>query len=195
MNCTKQYFISLLVVFVLIFARADADSVDDILKRVGIHRGIVALIGVPNNSTDQPVEIANKAEFTLYIQTANEEVANRLREKAAEAELLGNRIFVAHGSFNTVHLADNVADCILVAPAAEGKTSDEELLRAVRPRAMVLVGDRELVKPVPNGIDEWTHPYHGPDNNPQSNDQLVRGSFRTQFLAFKSSHQCPSKRS
>ncbi|MEZ6153272.1 MAG: PQQ-binding-like beta-propeller repeat protein [Pirellulaceae bacterium] len=39
------------------------------------------------------------------------------------------------------------------------------------------------MKPVPDGIDQWTHPYHGPDNNPQSNDQLVRGDFRTQFIA------------
>ena len=83
----------------------------------------------------------------------------------------------------SIHLADNVADAILVAPSAESDTSDEELLRALRPRASAFVGDRQLVKPVPNGIDEWTHPYHGPDNNPQSNDQLVRGSFRTQFLA------------
>jgi outer membrane protein assembly factor BamB len=36
---------------------------------------------------------------------------------------------------------------------------------------------------VPAGIDEWTHPYHGPDNNPQSTDQLAKGAFRTQFLA------------
>ena len=41
----------------------------------------------------------------------------------------------------------------------------------------------KLVKPVPAGIDEWTHPYHGPDNNPQSTDRYVRGNFRTQFLA------------
>ena len=184
MNCTNQSFISWLVVIVLIFARAHADSVDDVLERVGIQRGIIALIGVPNESADQPVEIANKSELTLYIQTSDEEMANRIRKKAIESKLLGNRIFVAHGAFNTVHLADNVADCILVAPSAEGKVSDEELLRAVRPRAMVLTGDRELVKPVPAGIDEWTHPYHGPDNNPQSTDQLVRGSFRTQFLGF-----------
>ena len=184
MNCAKQCVISLLVTFVLMVVRAPADSIDDVLKRTGINRGIVALIGVPNDSADHAVDIANNSELTLYIQTADKNLANRIREQAAEAKLLGNRIFVAHALFNTVHLADNVADCILVAPSAEGKTLDNELLRVVRPRAMVFVGDRELVKPVPHGIDEWTHPYHGPDNNPQSNDQLVRGSFRTQFLGF-----------
>ena len=88
MNCTKQSFISLLVVFVLILASAHADSVDDVLERVGIHRGIVALIGVPNDHADQAVEIANKSELTLYIQTADEELANSIRKKAAESKLL-----------------------------------------------------------------------------------------------------------
>jgi outer membrane protein assembly factor BamB len=45
------------------------------------------------------------------------------------------------------------------------------------------VGDRKLVKPVPKGIEDWSHPYHGADNNPNSNDQLVRGDFQTQFIA------------
>jgi outer membrane protein assembly factor BamB len=61
--------------------------------------------------------------------------------------------------------------------------SDDDLRRALRPHATAFVGDRKLTKPVPSGIDEWSHPYHGPDNNPQSTDQLVHGEFRTQFLA------------
>jgi outer membrane protein assembly factor BamB len=45
------------------------------------------------------------------------------------------------------------------------------------------VADRQIVKPFPEGIDWWTHPYHGPDNNPQSTDQLARAPYLTQFLA------------
>ncbi|MGE3781048.1 MAG: PQQ-binding-like beta-propeller repeat protein, partial [Pirellulaceae bacterium] len=82
-----------------------------------------------------------------------------------------------------IHLADNVADGLLVSPSARSLAVDAELLRVLRPRAAAFLGDRKLVKPVPAGIDEWTHPYHGPDNNPQSTDQLVRGALRTQFLA------------
>ena len=36
---------------------------------------------------------------------------------------------------------------------------------------------------MPDGIDDWSHPYHGPDNNPQSRDQIARGPYLTQFLA------------
>ena len=42
---------------------------------------------------------------------------------------------------------------------------------------------QELVKPVPDGVDDWSHPYHGPDNNPQSRDQVARAPYLTQFLA------------
>lgn len=30
---------------------------------------------------------------------------------------------------------------------------------------------------------DWSHPYHGADNNPVSNDKLARGPYLTQFLA------------
>ena len=49
--------------------------------------------------------------------------------------------------------------------------------------AAAFIGSRKLVKPVPDGIDEWTHPYHGPDNNPQSNDKVIVAPYLTQYLA------------
>ena len=63
------------------------------------------------------------------------------------------------------------------------EAGDAELLRILRPLASAWIGDRQLTKPVPEGSDEWTHPYHGPDNNPNSTDQQVKGKFRTQFIS------------
>ena len=60
---------------------------------------------------------------------------------------------------------------------------DEELLRVLHPEGKAIVGGQEIVKPFPAGIDAWSHPYHGPDNNPQSSDQLARMPYLTQFLA------------
>jgi outer membrane protein assembly factor BamB len=40
-----------------------------------------------------------------------------------------------------------------------------------------------LVKPFPAGVDDWTHPYHGPDNNPQSQDKVIVAPYLTHFLA------------
>ncbi|HID21881.1 MAG TPA: hypothetical protein EYP14_05700, partial [Planctomycetaceae bacterium] len=37
-------------------------------------------------------------------------------------------------------------------------------------------------KPMPAGVDCWSHWEHGPDNNPYSNDKLIRAPYLTQFL-------------
>ena len=52
----------------------------------------------------------------------------------------------------------------------------------MRPGAKALLGKEVVTKPIPAGIDDWSHHYHGPDNNPQSNDQVARAPFLTQFI-------------
>ena len=59
----------------------------------------------------------------------------------------------------------------------------EELLRIVRPRGSVIIAGKLHPKAVPEGVGEWTHPYHGADNNPQSWDRLARAPYLTRFLA------------
>jgi len=159
-------------------------SVDDNLQKIGIKRGIIVLLGVADADPNYAVALANRSDLTLYVQTADDKQAHRIRAAAAAAGQLGSRIFVETGPLNAIHLADNLADGIVVGETAHDQVTDKELLRALRPRAKAIVGGRQLVKPVPAGIDDWSHPYHGPDNNPQSNDQLVRGTFRTQFLGY-----------
>ncbi|MHC4355463.1 MAG: class I SAM-dependent methyltransferase, partial [Planctomycetota bacterium] len=38
-------------------------------------------------------------------------------------------------------------------------------------------------KPVPPGVDDWSHWEHSPDNNPVSTDQVIKAPYMTQFLA------------
>ncbi len=40
-----------------------------------------------------------------------------------------------------------------------------------------------LRKRAPRGIDSWTHWEHGPDNNPVSEDQVIKAPYMTQFMA------------
>ncbi len=156
------------------------ETVESDLKRIGVRRGIVAVIGLPERGAQHLVDLAKASELTIYFQSSQRDDVQAVQQAADEAGLLGQRLFADHGSSASIQLADNLADCIL---QLQPDTPDAELLRALRPRASAFVGDRELVKPVPDGIDEWTHPFHGPDNNPQSDDQHVRGAFRTQFLS------------
>ncbi|MFC1735056.1 PQQ-binding-like beta-propeller repeat protein [Candidatus Hydrogenedentota bacterium] len=40
----------------------------------------------------------------------------------------------------------------------------------------------EITKPLPIGIDSWSHWNHGPDNNPMSTDTVIKAPYRTQWV-------------
>ncbi len=181
--CVAASIATVAMLVVSASARADL-SVEQSLKKIDVERGIVALVGLPNSDASYPIALAKGSGLTIYVQLQDEKQATAVREAAEAAGLLGQRVFVGWGTFDTIRLADNVADGILVADSARDKTPKRELLRALRPKGVLISAATVQVKPVPAGIDEWSHPYHGPDNNPQSNDKLARGEFRTQFLGF-----------
>ncbi|MBM4000546.1 MAG: hypothetical protein FJ297_13595 [Planctomycetes bacterium] len=159
-----------------------AERIAERARALGIERGIIACCGLPDGGAGEVVELA-RAGLTVYFQSPSAADVAAVRSAAEKDGTLGSRIFADQGPIATIRLADQVADGLFVSQSASEGAADAELLRVVRPRATVRVGDRERVKPVPAGIDEWTHPFHGADNNPQSRDQLVKGDFRTQFIA------------
>jgi outer membrane protein assembly factor BamB len=163
-------------------SRAVSPAVAESLNRLDIQRGIVAVVGLPEGNAAALIESLAGREITIWFQSADATEVSAVRKAADEKGLLGSRVFAAQQPPATIRLADNLADGILVALSSADAVDDGELLRALRPQAMALVGKRQLVKPVPEGYDDWSHPYHRPDNNPQSTDRYVRGEFRTQFV-------------
>jgi len=166
-------------------APAAGSSVDAeaALERIGVEKGICAVVGLPN--ADQPgfvVELAKGSELVVYFQSPSADEVAAVREAADAAGLLGRRVFVGQGSLKSVHLADNLADAVLVSASNRGEADEAEILRVLHPEAKAILGDRQIVKPLPEGIDHWSHVYHGPDNNPQSTDQVARAPYLTQFL-------------
>ncbi len=151
-------------------------------EQVDVKRGIVVFIGLPDSNLDEIINLSKSTEITYYYQLTDQKQVRSLREKAEKAGLLGKRIFIDSGSLDSIHLADNLADLIGVDPSVKDQVSEKELLRILRPKGIAWLGGKKLVKPVPEGSDEWTHPYHSPDNNPQSNDKNVKGNFQPQFL-------------
>ncbi len=177
------------LLFLLLFptppAAGDGTAADtaSLLKTIGTNRGIVAMLDVPIGQVDTVIQLAKGSELRVYCQSSDAKQVAALRGAVEKARLLGQRVFVQHGSSILIHLGSNMADCVLASSDVKHPPSDAELLRVLRPLATAHIGNRKLVKPIPEGIDEWTHPYHGPDNNPQSSDKLVKGDFQTQFLA------------
>jgi outer membrane protein assembly factor BamB len=159
-------------------------AVAQTLQQISINRGVCAVVGLPESGGPAlVVGLARESELTVYFQSSQAEEVAAVRKAAVTAGLLGRRVFVEHGENRTIHLADNLADALLVAPVVERALDEAELLRALHPGAVAIVDGRRLVKPQAKGVDQWSHVFHGPDNNPLSTDQLARAPYLTQFLA------------
>lgn len=179
--------VGLLSLFVLVCTceaqLAADDRVEAVLADFAQQRGVVAVLGLPESDPTFVTELATARELTVYFQSPDAEQVRAVQAAADRLNLLGVRVFADEGPLDSVHLSHNLADLVYVDSASQEQAVDAELLRVLRPQASALIGQRRITKPVPDGYDDWSHPYHGPDNNPQSRDQFVRGAFQTQFVA------------
>ncbi len=163
---------------------AEADRrAKQILSRLGLDRGVCVLLD--ESPAEMAVALARQSKLIVYVQLPVDEAVDAVRRQIDRAGLLGTRVFVEKGSWTHIHLADNLADAVVVTPAVVSAVESHrnELIRVVNPLGQVLMGDEVITKPYPPEADDWSHPFHGPDNNPQSEDQLVRGAYMTQFMS------------
>jgi len=154
------------------------------MQNPDLNRGIVGVIGITANEVHRLFELCQREGLIVFVQTDDQALATVIRARADAAQLLGTRLFIETGSLKNIHLGNNVADRILVSESLGNAVPETEVMRVLRPRGIAKIANQARVKPVPSGTDDWSHPYHGPDNNPQSDDQLVRGNFRTQFIGY-----------
>jgi len=148
-----------------------------ILDKIGVTRGICVVLG--DNKCELALELARDSELLIYVQLRRAKDVEKARRMVDEAGFYGTRIFVEKGPLSKLHIADNLADAVI----AVGRAPKAEVLRVLRPKGKALLGSEVLVKPVPEGIDDWSHPYHGPDNNPQSEDTVIRAPYLTHFMS------------
>jgi len=156
------------------------DRDGSILKEIGVSRGICVLLG--EAKCELAVKLARESELMIYVQLPRAQDIETARRTVDEAGLYGTRIFVEKGSLERLHLADNLTDAVVAMDKATD-ISEKEALRVLRPGGKALLGRKVLIKPFPEGADDWSHPYHGPDNNPQSKDRIIVAPYLTQFLA------------
>ena len=151
-----------------------------ILGRMDVPRGIAVVLGEP--TCRFAMDLARRSELLVYTQLGDREHVDRARRAAAAAGLDATRLQIDEGGPTRLHLADNLADVVVVLAGATN-VPRAEVLRVLHPRGRAYMGGQEFVKPVPEGVDDWSHPYHGPDNNPQSQDRVIIAPYLTQFLA------------
>ena len=153
---------------------------------LGISKGWCVVVG--ERACERAVKLARETELSVYVQLPGGQAVQQGREQVRQAApglahgFLNQRIWVERGALTHLGLADNLADA-LWAPGGTADLPESEALRVLRPLGQAWFADRVLTKPVPAGVDDWSHPYHLPDNNPASGDQVARGPYLTHFLA------------
>ena len=153
-----------------------------LLEQIEIQSGICVLTGTP----DPPlvINLCRSNQLKWFVQIEDRDLVQEMRAVSHRSGLLGTRVYVEQGSPERLPLPDNFVDAFVVA-GTQTKTSAavrQEVLRILHPGGRAVMGQEVLTKPRPTGADDWSHPYHGPDNNPQSRDQNAKAPYLTQFL-------------
>ncbi|NLF39683.1 PQQ-binding-like beta-propeller repeat protein [bacterium] len=183
--CVACWFASLLLVTSHCAAVSIASPYDVPEQPDAWPRGLAVVLGIESNAfRAAALALAHERDVLVFCQTPSAAAADEMRNAADAAGMLGTRVFVAHGPLARLGLADNLAGEIVAPPCVTQDVAEAELLRVLHPEGTAVIGDRTIVKPFPEGIDAWSHPHHGPDNNPLSRDRQARVPYMTQFLGF-----------
>jgi len=151
-----------------------------VIDKMNITRGICVVLG--DKGCKLALDLVRNSELTIFVQLEDAVDMQSARQAVDDAGFYGTRIYVEQGKPTRIHLANNIADALVVLGDVSG-LSKAEALRVLRPDGKALLGQKELTKSFPKGVDDWSHPYHSPDNNPQSQDRVARAPYLTQFLA------------
>lgn len=156
---------------------ATAADVTTLLGQIGVTKGVCVVVASQDHRL--PVQLAEQSELFVFVHSPSKEYVTRTRQSAYSSGLLGTRIYVEHGPEARISLADNLADAVVVIDSVIPKS---ELLRVAQPGAKVIDSNSTFTKTRPVDEDDWSHPYHGPDNNPRSRDAHAKPPYLTQFL-------------
>ncbi|MEQ8786887.1 MAG: PQQ-binding-like beta-propeller repeat protein [Pirellulaceae bacterium] len=156
-------------------------DVAQVLEQTGPGPGVCVIVGA--GDAKRLLELARASQWTLLVHAQDAQAAGQLRREAEAAGLLGTRVYVEQDIDGRLPLATNLADVLIVADDGIAQYKSEELRRVLHPGAKLVRGGETIVMPAAADSDDWSHPYHGPDNNPLSRDAAARGALLTQFLA------------
>ncbi|MSQ95657.1 MAG: hypothetical protein EXR98_14005 [Gemmataceae bacterium] len=173
---TRIVFLSFVLLALISPALSAGDEqAKEIIRTIRTGKGIVLLAGDAGLAA---LPLAKSSDWTFFVQMPKAK-ADDLRKELDQGGLLGNRVYVQDG-VKSLYLADDLADAVIV--SSDVNIPESEVLRVLRPEGKGVVGNKKLTKPFAKGTDEWSHPYRAPDNNPQSQDTVMKRPFMTHYM-------------
>ena len=110
-------------------------------ERIGIKRGLCVILC--DKDCDQAMQLADDTDMLIYVQMESAKDVDAARQRIDAAGLYGKRIWVEKGNSDKIHLADNLADVLVVLGPAAEEIAEKEALRVLCPRGKAIIGERE----------------------------------------------------
>jgi len=152
-----------------------ADAAVDLSKHLGKTPALVVVVCGGNQGDLSAIAgLVEKTPWTVFCRGPASPGLEKIRDWASEKGLLGGRVCVVDDPGASLWLAGDLADAVWVAPGVDDPPSKKEILRVLRPGGVCVASGKGVVKAASPGVDEWRHPYHGPDNNVVSHDRVAR---------------------
>lgn len=170
----KTWFVLLSTFFCCCMAMGD-DAVSRLSRHLARKPALVVMVCAGNQGDLLTVsQLVEQTPWTVFCRGKVSPDLNAIRDWAIRESHLGERVYVVGDKGPSLWLATDLADAIWVAPGGDTALSEKEMLRVLHPGAVCISPERTITKPVPEGVDEWRHPYHDPDNNVVSRDRVSR---------------------
>ena len=140
----------------------------DPIKTSGVRGGLVVQLGCGDGQATAKLRVNNS-----YVVQGLDIDPKKIT--AARANLLKTgdygRVTAALYDGKTLPYIDNTVNLIV----ADANTSVpmQEIMRALAPRGVALIGGKKTVKPVPDSLSDWTHYLYSAGNNAVSTDTEV----------------------
>ena len=162
-------------------AAEDARTAKDVLSSFGQEAGLCVHIGCGRDgSAGLTAELAGHSTMLVHGICWDTQSLARARAAIAARNVVGQASVetLADGPLPYVrHLCNLVVVEDMKAVAAHG-VDRAELMRVLAPGGtLCILEDGQWTRTIqsrPEGMDEWTHPHHGPDGNVVSTDSLAR---------------------
>ncbi|MDP6045396.1 MAG: PQQ-binding-like beta-propeller repeat protein, partial [Phycisphaerae bacterium] len=145
-------------------------------KSSGVTGGLVVHVGCG----DGKITTLLRANASFLVEGIDTDPANAAKTRAAAKALgLTGKVQAAAFDGKALPYTDNLVNLLVVSNAYQ--ITKAEMLRALAPGGVAIVGGEKITKPRKN-IDEWTHYLHDPGNNAVANDTVVGPPRHMQWL-------------
>jgi outer membrane protein assembly factor BamB len=170
----KTWFGLLSVLLCCCTATAD-DAVLELSKHLAKTPALVVVVcGGDEGDLPTIAQLVEQTPWTVFCRGTASPGLDKIRDWARDKGLLGGRVCVVDDDGASLWLAGDLADAVWVTPGVDYQRFEKEILRVLHPGGVCVASGKVVAKPGQRGVDEWRHPYHGPDNNVVSRDSVSR---------------------